>query len=258
MSINFDSNTAKKLNNLYESLDAKNRRKAVLDSLQLQAGEEVLDIGTGLGHLALEMAEITGKDSKITGIDLNEPMLELAHQKCKDYPWIEFNKENATNLTFSDESFDVAVSVQVYEYVPDINKALSEMYRILKPGGRAVIVATDWKSILWHSSDQKRMNKVLSAWEDHCAYSDLPRILTQNLKKTGFNIQSHHVISQFNPGLNADAYSFHILDFIKSFVQGKNGVTPEEADAWASDLYQLDKKDEYFFCLNQFLFLMSK
>lgn len=258
MSLNFDAETAKKLNKLYESQDAKKRRNIVLRALNPQPGEKILDIGTGLGHLALEMAEKTGKDSSIIGIDLNEPMLELARQKCENKSWIEFQNGNASSLPFSDNFFDAAVSIQVYEYLKDPNEAICEMQRVLKPGGRGVIVATDWKSTLWHSSKPERMKKVLTAWEKHCAYSDLPRKLSQILNSSRLIIQSQDVISQFNTSLNIDAYSFHILDFIKSFVIGKNGVTHEEAEAWVSDLYQLDKKGEYFFCLNQFLFLVGK
>lgn len=258
MSITFDEHTAKKLDALYQSRDAQKRRQAVLDALQVQPGEQVLDIGTGLGHLALEMAEATGPKGEIVGVDLNEPMLEFAHRRCAEKPWVAFRVGNASKLPFEDESFDAAVSVQVYEYIADTHQVLNEMHRILKPGGRGVIVASDWKSILWHSTDPDRMNRVLSAWEEHCAYADLPRVLGKQLKQTGFDIQSQHVVSQFNSTLDPDAYSYHIINFIKSFTPGRRGVSEEEAEIWARDLAQLGEKHEYFFCLNQFLFLVTK
>jgi len=167
MSIKFDNDTAKKLEALYQSRDARNRRLAVLDALQLRTGESVLDIGTGLGHLALEMAELTGSQGKIIGVDLNEPMLEVARSRCMGKSEIQFQKGNATELPFEDESFDVAVSIQVCEYIKDLDRSLKEMYRVLRTKGRGVIIASDWKSTIWHSTDQVRMNKVLSAWEEH-------------------------------------------------------------------------------------------
>ena len=258
MSITFDEGTAKKLEALYQSQDAKNRRRAVLDALQLQPGERVLDIGTGLGHLALEMAGDTGPQGAIVGIDLNEPMLAFARKRCAETPWIAFLPGDAAQLPFEDDSFDAAVSVQVYEYIADTPQVLREMHRVLKPGGRGVIIATDWKSTLWHSADPDRMNNVLSAWEEHCVYSDLPRVLGQHSKQAGFTIQSQRVVLQFNPTLDADAYSYHIIDFIKSFTSGRRGVSEEEAEAWARELLQLAERGAYFFCLNQFLFLVTK
>ncbi|MFK7925645.1 MAG: methyltransferase domain-containing protein [Bacteroidia bacterium] len=258
MSIKFDQNTAKILDQLYQSKDAQKRRQAVLDALQVQTGEQVLDIGTGLGHLALEMADLAGPEGKILGMDLNEPMLELARSRCDAKPWIEFKAGDATQLPFKDERFDAAVSVQVYEYISDTYQVLKELNRILKPGGRAVIVASDWKSTIWHSTDQVRMDKVLSVWEEHCAYSDLPRTLGKQLREAGFNIQAQNIIQQFNPTLNTDAYSYHAINFIKSFISDRGGISKEEADLWAKDLIQLGERNEYFFCLNQFLFSVSK
>ncbi len=258
MSIQFDQNTAKKLEVLYQSRDAKKRRKAVLDALQLQAGEQVLDIGAGLGHLTLEMAQQIGMTGKILGVDLNEPMLELARQRCQEFPWIEFKMGDALNIPVKEDSFDVAVSVQVYEYIKDIPQVLNEMYRILKPGGRGIIVATDWKSILWHSNVPDRMKRVLSVWEEHCAHSDLPRFLSKYLKQAGLKIKSQSPIVQFNSFLNPDAYSYSMINFIRPFAEGKQGLTKEDLEAWADELDDLEKKGEYFFCLNQFLFEVEK
>ena len=177
MGLEFDDRTAKKLEALYLSQDAIKRRRAVLDAVQPRAGESVLDIGTGLGFVAYEMANQIGPKGKITGIDLSEPMLEIAAKRCSEMPWINFKKGDATCLPVEDSCCDAAVSVQVYEYVPEVMQALSEMHRVLKPGGRGAIVATDWKSVIWHSTVPDLTKQILAAWEQHCAYSDLPRTL---------------------------------------------------------------------------------
>ena len=258
MSLKFDENTARKLDAVYQTRDAKKRRQAVLEALNVQPGERVLDIGTGLGHLAMDMADQIGSNGAIAGLDLNEAMLGIARQRCADKPWIEFTAGDAAQLPFPDASFDAAVSVQVYEYIKDTEQVLKELHRILKPGGRAAIVATDWKSTLWHSSDPDRMDKVLTAWEEHCAHSDLPRVLEPQLQQAGFTVQAQQVVPQFNSTFSANTYSYHILGFIKPFAQGKNRVSAEEAEAWAQDLMRLGETGEYFFCLNQFLFLVGK
>jgi SAM-dependent methyltransferase len=64
-----------------------------------------------------------------------------------------FEHADACALPFQDESFDAVVCTQVYEYVQDIAKALSELVRVLRPSARALVLDTDWDSIVWHSGD---------------------------------------------------------------------------------------------------------
>lgn len=61
---------------------------------------------------------------------------------------------DAAQLPYPDESFDAAVSTQVYEYVPNIPAALPELHRVLRLGGRAVILDTDYGSLVIHTNDR--------------------------------------------------------------------------------------------------------
>ncbi len=115
-----------------------------------------------------------------------------------------FKTGNATQLPVPDASFDVAVSVQVYEYVREVDSALAEMYRVLRPGGRAAIISTDWKSIAWNASDERRMQNVLSAWAEHCVYTDLPWKLRPKLISAGFVVDQQQIVPQFNPTYDAE------------------------------------------------------
>jgi ubiquinone/menaquinone biosynthesis C-methylase UbiE len=255
---NFGEEEARRVEAIYFTPDAVKRRQIVLHNLELKPGESVVDIGTGPGFVALEMAEEVGSTGSVLGVDRSEPMLELATRRCAELSWVSFRPGEATSLPCDDASFDVAVSVQVYEYVSDIKAALAEMFRVLKPGGRAAIVATDWDSILWHASDITRMARVLSAWEEHLHDSRLPRSLAPLLKTAGFEVDHREVIVQFNPDYSEDTYSVRLLPLIADFVTGRRGVTSEEAAAWLDDLRDLGARGEYFFCLNQYLFMARK
>lgn len=102
------------------------------------------------------------------------------------------------------------------------------------------------------------MTRVLAAFDEHCAYSDLPRTLGAKLRGAGFEVRAQSVVTQFNPRCDADTYSHHLIDLIASFVVGRRGVTTEEADGWAHELRELDERGDYFFCLNQFLMVVVK
>ena len=256
--LQFDEQMARRVEAVYKTQDAVRRRETVLDALQLKSGERVVDIGTGPGFVAYDMAGAVGPTGAVRGVDLSEPMLALARQRCADKPWVDFQAGEATELPVPDVDFDVAVSVQVYEYVAEVTKALAEMYRVLRPGGRAVVVSTDWDSIVWQATNRERMNRVLSAFEEHCVYSDLPRTLGPKLRQGGFKLQQQRVVPQFNPTYDPNTYSYRLIDIIESFAPGRNGITEEEAEEWVQDLRQLGEREEYFFCLNQFLYLVTK
>lgn len=117
---------------------------------------KILDVGTGPGIVALMLAEL-GHD--VTGVDLSEDMLKNA-LKNRDALSIsvDFRKGDAEHLPFNDESFDAVVNRYVLWTVPDPKTAISEWNRVLKPGGKIVIIDGNWyanensiKRKLWHA-----------------------------------------------------------------------------------------------------------
>lgn len=166
---------------------------------------------------------------------------------------VRFADGQATALPFGDASFDVVTSTQVYEYVPDVPAALAEARRVLRRGGRLLILDTDWDSIVWHSSDPERMRRVLSAWDEHLTDPHLPRRMLALLHSAGFRLTEASTIPLLNIGYRADTYSAGLIDFIVAFAPGRRGVTAEEVQAWADDLRSLN--DAYFLSLNRYLFV---
>lgn len=254
----FDEATSRKMEASYRTTDSARRREAVLAALQLQSGERVLDIGTGPGFLAIEMAEAVGASGQVHCIDTSEPMVALARKRCAAKPWVTCQLGAATDLPAGDGAYDAVVSVQVYEFIPDVEKALSEMFRVLRPGGRAALVSTDWDTIAWNASDRERMRRVLKAFEDHCAHQTLPRKLASRLRRAGLVVTEQRLLAQFNPDYGPDRFSYHLSGMVADFVAGRHGVTEEEAQAWREDLRETFKRGEYFFNLNQYLCMVTK
>lgn len=254
----FDEKLSRRLDAMYSAPDVLGRRKAVLQALAPRSGERIIDIGSGPGLMAVELAEIVGERGTICGVDTSESMIAISNARRADRTWLEFRLSAATGLPYPERSFDGAVCVQVLEYVKEIGKALSELYRVLRPGGRAVIVDTDWDSIVWHSSAPVLMKRVLTAWDEHLHDPYLPRTLSSNLERAGFVVRQRSVISMFNPVYDENALSAGLIDIISSFVPGRANLTEQEVKQWASDLRGLGQRGEYFFSLTQFLFLVSK
>jgi arsenite methyltransferase len=144
----------------------------------------------------------------------------------------------------------------VLEYVKDVPGALAEMTRVLRPGGRVLVLDTDWDSIVWHSSDEERMARVLAAWEQHLVDPHLPRRLRGWLERAGLQVAPPQVVPLCNVGFDPATYSAGLLDFVAGFVVGRDGLTAEEVQAWAADLRSLGP--DAFFSLNRYLFCATK
>jgi SAM-dependent methyltransferase len=254
----FDAETSRRLEALYAGHDAQRRRREVLRLLALRAGERVLDVGCGPGFLTAEMAAAVGPGGRVQAIDASESMLGLALARCASLPQVALAAGDAARLELPDAAFDAVASVQVHEYVRDIEGGLRELHRVLRPGGRLVLVATDWDSIVWGSADRGRMAHVLDAFDEHLAHAHLPVRLAPLLRGAGFTTPHCEVLVQLNPALEPNTYSHGLLDLIHRFVPGRRGVSHEEADAWAQEQRELGRRGEYFFSLNQYLFLGSK
>jgi SAM-dependent methyltransferase len=159
-------------------------------------------------------------------------------------------------LPFPDGSFDAVTATQVYEYVPDVSAALAEARRVLRPGGRLLVLDTDWDSLVWHSSDPARMRRVLTSWDEHLADPHLPRRLGRLLTDAGFTVVRRHVHPILNTGYDERMFSSGVIGLVADFVPGRAGVTRAEAQAWRADLVALGA--DYFFCLDRDLFLAVK
>ncbi len=101
-------------------------------------GLRVLEIGCGLGT---DGARFAGAGADYTGIDLTEAAVELARQRFELFDLQgTFRTADAENLDFADQSFDVVYSHGVLHHTPDTAKAIREIHRVLRPGGRAVVM----------------------------------------------------------------------------------------------------------------------
>ncbi len=106
----------------------------------VQPGDIVLDIGCGAGVDTIFAAMKVGPSGKVTGIDLVPEMLERAKENARLSALnINFLEGSAEGLLFSDNTFDVVISNGVFNLVVDKVKALSEVLRVLKPGGRFML-----------------------------------------------------------------------------------------------------------------------
>ena len=256
--VDFNEGAARALEAAYLTTDVVEQRCQLLRLLSPRPGQRVLDIGSGPGLLAAELADTVGADGQVVGLDLAEPMLEMARRRCADRPQVSFEQGNAAKLPFEDEHFDAVVSTQVYEYVPDIPGALAEVTRVLRPGGLVAILDTDYDSWVLHTEDPERHARIVDAWDEHFVHRGLPRTLGASMQDAGLTLRHRVAIPMFNTEYVPSAFSFHLTKLIAGFCAGRRQATQEDAAGWLAELEQLGREGRYFFSLNRYLFVAQK
>ena len=115
-------------------------RERAADLAALAPGDRALDVATGTGDLALELARRVGPTGEVVGSDFSEGMLEHARRKAQGTPGVRFEQANALALPYPDDSFAAATVGFGARNFSDLGRGLAEMARVVRPGGRVVVL----------------------------------------------------------------------------------------------------------------------
>jgi len=253
----FDAAGAARMERMYSSQPIVEQRAWTRLALAPKAGERGLEIGCGVGFLACEMAREIGSEGHIICIDNSPAMIAAARARAEREGLaqrMQFSLGDAVQLVFPSASFDFVVAVQVYLYVSDIERALAEAARVLRPDGRMVIVDTDWDSCVWLTGDRERHKRIQEARLREFGQPHLPPALPRLLQGAGLELVKVAALPILNLRYEDDSFSAGLAGSTPKIVT-QFGISPAEADAWLADLNSRTAEGDYFFSLNRYLFL---
>jgi ubiquinone/menaquinone biosynthesis C-methylase UbiE len=256
--LEFGDQLSERMESFYRTRDIVRRRELVYGALGASPGHDVLDVGCGPGFYTAELLDVVGDAGSLVAVDASPAMLDLARRRCAGRPNVTFHRADATALPVEDESFDRAVCVQVLEYVAEVDTALAELRRALRPGGRAVVWDIDWSTLSMHSVDPDRMARTLRAWDRHLHDPWLPRTLASRLRRVGFvdvEMQAHAFATI---SFSADAFGSGLLWLIEDHVAGVEDIGPAVAEAWADEQRTLGASGDFYFALTQCCFTATR
>lgn len=191
-------------------------KELVFSMAGVKRGEKALDAGCGTGVYSIELAK---RGIDVTGVDDSEEMLNRAGIKAvKGGLRIKFLNASALNLPFPDNHFDLILSVCMLCFVKEPQRALLEMKRVLKPGGRIVIGALNkWSS--WALA--RRAKGLFRETVYNRAEFISPPELERTLQRAGFDVEENRTCLFFSP-INCRMY----LRFAMPLEKLGNIITP--------------------------------
>jgi demethylmenaquinone methyltransferase/2-methoxy-6-polyprenyl-1,4-benzoquinol methylase len=118
-------------------------KRFTIDASGVRPGNKVLDLAGGTGDLTAKFSQLVGREGKVILADINSSMLNVGRDKLRDLGLvqnIEYVQANAQYLPFEDNTFDIITIAFGLRNVTDKDMALRSMYRVLKPGGRLLVL----------------------------------------------------------------------------------------------------------------------
>jgi len=113
----------------------------LMEKSNVQAGDNIIDIAAGTGLISFRLADNTGEKGNLLATDISDEMVNIGNNSSQiaNRKNVIFKRMDAENLDIENDTYDLATCALGLMYFPEPDKSLSEMYRVLKPGGRAVV-----------------------------------------------------------------------------------------------------------------------
>jgi arsenite methyltransferase len=165
---------------------------------------------------------------------------------------------DATALEFPNDTFDFVIAAQVYSFVPNVAQAIEEAARVLRKGGRLLVMESDWDMCIWKSRDPVFTRRMISARaETQFAHAYLPRDLHKLFRAAGLTVGNVTTLSIVETQYDPSSYGASVIGTTRDQAR-KHGLPAPDVAAWEQDLRSRTTEGEWFFCLNRFIFTGTK
>jgi SAM-dependent methyltransferase len=225
--------------------------------------DSVLDLGCGKGYDLFEMAKLTNPNTRLVGLDSEKRSIEEAQAKAKTDQSGRFSffvHDLGTTLPFTDQQFDVVFCSNVLECITDKMHFLSEVKRVLKPGGQFLCAHFDWDTQVLNSSNKALTRKILHSfadwqqpWMQSCD-GWMGRRLWANMQDCGLFEGKIFSYIINNTKYEAPYYGFARIKDFAHLVDAKL-LQAEEYRELLTDIEGLAERNHYFYSITMYAFM---
>jgi ubiquinone/menaquinone biosynthesis C-methylase UbiE len=224
-----------------------------LSTLAPGAGDRVLDVGCGTGdadqlllRIYPEVVEVIGLEPKL------EPYAEAHRQAKAESARIDFRAGDAQDLPFADASFDRVLCVDTLEWVADPLLAVQEMQRVMKPGGVALIIHSDFDTQVFNASDIDLNRRIVHAFNDAGPKGQIGRELPGLCRQAGISVEVT-VYPLVNTAWQPNLYGYRVAHMMVRWLREKELIPVSDLQSWLDDLAQQHERGTFFYSINRVL-----
>lgn len=226
----------------------------LLQPAELQAGQRILDVGSGPGFFAGGLRGLVGPEGRVDGVDINARFVSDANARHADDPGINFHHLVDHHLPFADATFDRVICKNVLEYVPDLQATLAEVKRVLKPGGRVQVIDSDWGFVIVQPWDKAQVDGFFQAAAPAFNEPFIGRKVPGLLHDAGLaevKVRLSPYVDQAGRGLN-------VLKNMAGYIATFDTLPQTEVASLMEAATQALDDGKFLFCLPQFLITADK
>jgi ubiquinone/menaquinone biosynthesis C-methylase UbiE len=231
----------------------------LLNVLTLHPDENlsILEIGCGYGHLLGALRNLTSTNSRLVGIDPMEVAINYAKSV---YSGIDFQLSKFEGaLNYPDKTFDLVVSVDTIECIPDKPAFIHEIHRVLKQGGTVLVAHWDWDTQTYYSEHKEVIRLFVAKfsdwqqdWMDACD-GQMGRKLWGLFESSGKFSGKAEVFTLIETEFKDGCYGYDRLQDLGSLVN-KGEVCRDEYELIMNEMKDLSYNNKYFYALNSFIY----
>ncbi len=229
----------------------KRLRAAATDLLAARLGHRIIDVGCGTGEVARAIARRVGRTGRVIGIDNSETMLAEARQRVAGTtPQVEFQAGDVTRLDLENATFDGALCERVFQHLATPQAAMAELARITRPGGRIVVVDTDWGLHAIYGADPSLTTTIVDSWAGDATNGLAGRQLAARFADVGMphptvvaeTLTSTDPLQPLSPPITTMATAAVHAGAVRAI----------DADRWISQLADAGKQGRFFWTVTMF------
>ena len=228
------------------NLDAVRRYKLrTFELLGVHVGDRVLDLGCGNGDDVRELAEVVGPLGVALGIDKSEGLIQEAMARTGSTgPPIEFCVGDAHHLELSSDSFDGCRADRTFQHLHTPDRALRELLRVTRPGGRVVVSDIDWETLVIDAS-RPMTRSVANFLCDDCQQGWIGRQLPRLFHDAGF-VDVHVEPATIVVTDHGIADAVFSLSTTADRLRHAGIASDAEVEAWSSELQTAARRGVFF------------
>ncbi len=220
--------------------------------LDLRAGETILDIGCGSGDDVRRIAEFVRPGGSVVGIDSSRTMIEAAEMRTPTgQSEVRYLVKDVHNLEFADSTFDGVWCERTLQHVNDPARVIQESRRVLRQGGRMVLIDSDWETFVINHPDRALTRKILNAFCDSIAHGWSGRTLPALCSRAGFKTTEVFAETAFSSDFNLLFEGMNFSGFLEE-LRSEGTLSEAELERWTNDLKSADANSTFFFAVTLF------